>query len=229
MLPQVVTVGPLAAASANNILTSITPTSGTALTLNGSTVTAGVATLDTPRKVLLTFGVEAANRTLVITGTNATGNPIQETVTVASGAGGTVATTQDFLTVKSALPLGGGWTAAITIGTNGVASSPWKFITYELSPTNMSIGVVVSGTVNFTIEYTYDNPNNNQVTPTGGGVNGSYPAPVTSWQHTVLKNLAVTTDGVINDPIYAWRLTLNSQTNPGFATATGIQAGIAGP
>jgi len=181
-------------------------------------------TLDKPRKVLVTYGVEAAPRTMRITGTNATGNPIQETLTIPSGAGGTIATTQDFLTVTQALPGGGGWTVAATIGTNGVASSPWIFVTNLISPVNISIGVIVSGTVNYTVEYTYDNPNANQnINP---GVNGNYPPVVNMFQHAVLKTLAVNTDGVINDPVYAWRLTLNSQTNPGFATATGIQAGV---
>lgn len=115
----------LAAASANNIALSQTPVSGTALTINGSTASGGVATLDAARRVLLTFGNEASNRTLVVTGTDRYGHVISETLAVASGAGGTAFTLQDFATVTQLLPLGGGWTAAVTVGTNATGSSPW--------------------------------------------------------------------------------------------------------
>ena len=86
MRPIVVSVGPLANASANNIATSQTPTSGTALTLNGSLVVSGVAVLDKPRRVLLTYGNEASNRTLVVVGTNVSGNSITETLAVPPAA-----------------------------------------------------------------------------------------------------------------------------------------------
>jgi hypothetical protein len=126
-----------------------------------------------------------------------------------------VATLQDFLTVTQLLPGGGGWTAAATVGTNGVASSPWKTVNKEFGPTALSIGCVISGTVNYTVEYTYDDPNNTL---------GNGPAIPQPWSHATLVNKAVSADGIISSPIYAWRLTLNSGT--GAVTATGIQAGI---
>src|SRR5215813_8621976 len=113
----------LGAASANAIALSQTPVSGTPLTLNGASVTAGVAVLDTQRRVLLTYGNEASARTMVLTGTNDQGAAISETLAIPSGAGGTVASYFDYLTLTAALPLGGGWTAAVTLGTNGVGST----------------------------------------------------------------------------------------------------------
>src|SRR6516225_4930989 len=129
MIPIVITKT-LAASSANNLATSQTPGSGTPLTL---TALAGTG-LDTQRRVLLTFGSEASNRTMVITGKNSQGTVISETLSIASGAGGTVATVQDFLTVSQALPLGGGWTAAVTLGTNTVGSTAWQPVNWH-SPT----------------------------------------------------------------------------------------------
>lgn len=159
-----VTVGPLAAASANAIALSQTPTSGTALTLNGALVSSGVAVMDKPRRVLLTYGNEGASRTLVVTGTgypvanSTTGPTISETLSVPSGGAGTVATVQDFATVTSLIPAGGGWTAAVTVGTNSVASSRPVFLDTYGWP-NTILQADVSGTVNYTVQQSTDDPN----------------------------------------------------------------------
>ncbi len=212
---QVVQVGPLAASNAALFAGSQTPTSGTALTLTG-------AAPDVPRRVLLTFGNELSARTLVITGLNASGNPIQETLAVASGAPATVATVQDFKTVTRALPAGGGWSAAVTLGTNGAAGSPWQLVDYQISPGNISFGVTVSGTVTYSVEYTYTDLNDNGTTI--GGANGNFPSTPIIWTHPILNGLSAKNDGVVNDPIIGWRLTVTVGT--GSATAVGLQAGI---
>lgn len=167
MRPIVVTVGPLAAASANAIALSQTPTSGTALTLNGALVTAGVAILDTPRRVLLTFGNEAGARTMVVTGTGRTGQVQSETLAVPSGGASTVATVLDYKTVTSLVPAGGGYTAAVTVGTNGIAASEWVRLDQWPIP-QTTIQCVATGTVNYSVQQTLDDPNSptNPVLPT---------------------------------------------------------------
>jgi hypothetical protein len=208
--PAVVVVGPSVNANASLFFAAATPTSGVALTLLTNA-------LDVPRRVLLTYGNEASGRTMLLTGTDRYGNPISETLVVPSGGAGTVNSQQDFKTLTSALPLGGGWTANATLGTSGVISSEWKVVDQQVTPTNLGIGVVTVGTVNYTIEYTYDNLNNLP------------PLPVTKiptvFSHATIVNKTGNFDGFFNAPIWAWRLTLNSFTNPGKATATGIQAG----
>ena len=97
----------LSAASANAIALAQTPVSGTALTLNGASVTAGVARLDSQRRILLTYGSEAAPRTMTLAGTNDAGATIGEVLSIPSGASGTVASLLDYLALSSALPLGG--------------------------------------------------------------------------------------------------------------------------
>lgn len=220
----VVTVGPLASASANNIITSITPTSGTALTLTGSTVNAsGVAVLDSPRRILLTFGNEVSNRTLVITGTNSDNNPIQETLTVASGAGGTVATVQDFATVTKALPLGGGWSNAISVGTNTSAGTTPRFQNINFGPMNVEIACVVNGTVTYQAEYTVSSINSNS-NRLGSQALGNYPGTPTWFVHPTLNAKSVNADGQITWPVTAVRITITSGT--GSVTATIASAGI---
>ena len=129
-------------------------------------MTAGVAILDKPRQVLLTYGSEGSARTLKVVGTTFGGNPASETLAVPSGGSGTVATKLDYATVTSLTPLGGGWTAAVTVGTNGLAGSSWVFLDSWAMP-QVSLQVVVSGTVNYTIQQTLDDPNSpwSSVTP----------------------------------------------------------------
>src|ERR1700677_2169878 len=119
MRPIIATVGPLAAASANNIALSQTPVGAGALTLNGSTVANGIATLDNSRRVLITT---ADTTTLfTVTGATPTGSVLSESFKVVAGSSFSA---QDFKTVNS-ITTNQATTAAVTVGTNGIASTPW--------------------------------------------------------------------------------------------------------
>src|ERR1700743_2261668 len=113
MRPITVTVGPLSAASANNIALSQTPTG--AFTLNGALVTGGVAVLDAPRRVLFTTTANETSHTFTVIGTNASGLLQTENVTGVSSS--TVATSLDYKTVTS-ITINGTAAGAITVGTN---------------------------------------------------------------------------------------------------------------
>ena len=224
-IPQIVTVK-LAAASANNICLSQTPVSGTALVIAGSAASGGVATLDAQRRVLVTYGNEGSARTMVISGTNGAGFKISETVAIPSGGSGTVATLQDFLTLTTGLPAGGGFTAAVTVGTNTVGSSPWKNLSGHVTPGNTQIACVVSGAaVNYQVEVTSDSlvePLTTTVAGAPAGPNGpTVPVPTPM---LALANQPVNNSVLVTAPVQAWRLTVNSGT--GSVTATGIQAGL---
>lgn len=211
MRPISVTVGPLATANAALLASSATPVSGTPLTLLTNT-------LDTPRRIILTAGSEAAQRTLVLVGTSVNGDPIGETLTIPATTVGAVQSVLSYKTLTSATPLGGGWTAAATLGTNTVASSRWIFLdSWGFSAT--ALQVTVSGTVNYTVEQTLDNPNNRAPLPVIA------PAAVTWLPHPVLAGLAVSAQDNYAFVPQLVRLTLNSGT--GSATLTVIQA--AGP
>ncbi len=224
MIPQVVTVGPLDTDDPDGISLSQTAADAQALTITGALATDGVATLDVPRRVLISSAGDDSAVSFRVTGTNHTGNPIRETV--AGTNAGTAYTVQDFKTVTE-VTTSAATAGAVTVGTNGIASSAWQAVNYHLDHVNISFGVIVSGTVDYTLEYTYDNPNNNQNVLGSQGDPGNYPAVLDSFSHASLVAQSTNLDGVIEDPIFAWRLTLNSQTNPGFAKITSIQAGIA--
>ena len=153
MRPVRVTVGPLASASANAIALSQTPSAG-ALALNGALASGGVATLDTARRVLFTFAADETGHSFVVTGTDWQGVVISETV--AGTTAGTVYTAQDYKTVTS-ITISANATGALTVGTNGIASTPpVVFDVYARSTPGFQC--TVTGTVNYTVQQTIVSP-----------------------------------------------------------------------
>jgi hypothetical protein len=150
MRPVTVTVGPLAAPSANNICLSQTPTAAAGFTINGALASGGIATLDTPRRVLLTpSGNESAN-TFTIVGTNASNMPQTEVISGTNAA--SFYTNLDFATVTK-ISLASNAAGAITVGTNNVASSAWVYFD-SYAPSQTAIQATVTGTVTYTIQQT---------------------------------------------------------------------------
>ena len=148
-----VTVGPLAAASANNICLSQTPTSS--FTINGSLASGGVATLDTPRRVLFTPAGNESAKTFTIVGTDASGMPLTEVI---AGTNATAFyTSLDFKTVTS-ITISSAAAGAITVGTNAIASSPWVRLDEYAMPMT-SIQCTPTGTVTYTLQQTLQDPN----------------------------------------------------------------------
>lgn len=209
----------LAAASATAVCAAQTPVSGTPLAINGSASSGGVATLDTQRQILLTYGDEAAARTLVITGTDDTGFAISETLNVPSGAAGTVATEQSFLTVKSALPGGGGWTAAVTLGTNAVGSTPWYLLNPHLTPFALTAELEFTGAATASFDTTTDSP----MPPIPVYAVPTRPIPVATPLPSS-AGVSVNTQVAVSSPVLACRLTVLSGT--GAVAASAVQAGI---
>lgn len=202
-----------AAASATNIAQSQSPGAG-AITLNGSTVSGGIATLDAARRVLITSGSDDSGITFTVNGTNRDKHTLAETVTGSSGS--SVGTTQDFLTVTSVTHTGS-VAGTVEVGTNGLGSSQWYMVNQHTTPINLGVAVVVSGTINFTVEYTYDDPNN--------PFTGTFP---TVFSQTAMASKTANTDAAatFDFPIFAIRLTQNSFTNPATASMIVIQAGL---
>lgn len=155
MRPVVVSVGPLAAPSANNICTSQTPAGAGALTLNGSLVTGGVAVLDTPRRVLFTTVSNESAKTITVTGTNWLGATISESLTGPNATTGY--TVLDYATVTS-ITVSAAFTGAVTVGTNAVASSSWVRLD-NFAPNFTTIQCGISGSPNYTVQGSSDDPN----------------------------------------------------------------------
>lgn len=201
----------LATASATAIATAQAVAGAGNLTLDGATVAAGIATLDTPRRVLITSAGNDAGITFTVYGTTNGTYSVSETVTGA--AIGTVATQRDFLTIAR-VAASGAAAANVSVGTNTVGSSPWILVSNYSDPVSQGIAVVVTGTVNYSVEYTYDN-----------FIDTTVPAAIpVVFTDPVLAAETTTGDTNFDTPFTGWRVTINSGS--GSLAIKGIQAGV---
>lgn len=219
MLPTSVTVGPLDTADANGISEAQTAAGAGALALDGILVVDDVAVLDVARRVLVTSSGDDTGITFRITGTNSDGNPIRETLTGVNAT--TVATVQDFKTVTEVY-VSGATDGDVEVGTDGVASSPWKLANSQhQAMTQIDFAAVISGTVNYDLEYTL----NDIQAPNGmGGALGNYPPTPKVWGLTGMTGKSADAEGSRTLPIMAWRVKINSGT--GSVTVTAIEGGV---
>ena len=206
-------------ADADNICASQSPGAG-AILINGPEVVAGVATIDAVtatngaigRRVIITSGGNDLGITFTVTGTNASGNIVSDTFAGASG--GAAQSNLDFVTVTG-ITASGSVATTLTAGTNGVGSSEWQTWNFMgKSPQNLGYAVeLVSGAVNYTVQYTYDDPNN---LPSGV----AFPLAF----NTILLAQTATADSTLTTPLIATRVLINSGT--GVIRVRAVQAGI---
>lgn len=217
-LPQVVTYQ-LPASTASALATS-QPATSLAVNLNVTTI---LGTLQ--RRVVIASAGDDKGIAFKILGFNQANMTVTE---ILQGGNATVLATSvlDYVRLISVTPVnnttfGVGTTAgSVTVGGCTQGSSLWNIVNLHVTPVNVALSGVVTSTntgVNYSIQYTYDDPNN----PPSGTTN------VQAFSHATLVTATTSLDGSINEPIMAWRLTVNSGT--GTVRATGIAAGIAGP
>lgn len=210
MRPIVVTAGPFAAADADGIAQAQKPAS--TFTLNGALVSNGVALLGAMRRVLLTTADDETSCSFTVTGTNNNGDVLTETV---AGVNNTTAyTVLDFYTVTS-VTVSGTLKGNVTVGTNGIGGSPWVRLDEWALP-NASVQAVVSGTINYTVQYSNDDPNS--------AINPVLPAAMT-WNTFASAGTSTATTNASYAPLWV-RILVNSNTNPAYVRATVVQTGV---
>ena len=102
---------------------------------------------------------------------------------------------------------------SITVSQTGAGSTAAIPMDTYRNPFHVGMGVVISGTVNYSVQHTFDNIFDSSVTP--------------NWfDHPTLETQTVGGDGNYAFPVSAIRLTVNS--GAGSATLTLIQAGMPG-
>ena len=212
MQPITVTAGPLATASANAICLSQTPAAAGALTLNGALVVSGVAVMDSPRRVLITAAANESAKTFTITGIGANGNTVSEVVT-----GPNITTAQSVLDYKTvtSITISAAAAGAITVGTSGVGGSKWVVFD-AFAPSMISIQCNVTGTINYTVQTTLNDPYD-PITPVA-------PASVVwvnSSDTAVVGATATKQSNFMFAPVYA-RILINS--GAGSVAATFLQS-----
>lgn len=96
-----------------------------------------------------------------------------------------------------------------TVARTGAGSSSAIVNNTNVTPFNIGFGVTVSGTVNYTVQHTFDDP----------------AVGFTTWfNHPTVAGLSVSADGNYAFPVSGVRVTVNSGS--GTATLKLIQAGI---
>lgn len=204
----------LTAADDDNVSLSQTPGSAGNLTITGAAASGGVATFDAGRRVLITCSGNNSGVTFTIYGTGLNGLSQSEAMTGPNATTGYTA--KDFLTVTR-VAISAASTGTVKVGTNGVGSTiPWMVDQWVNNP-NIGLGSVVSGTVNYTLQFSMDNYaplwDLNSVTPTWYTIFGFDGATANAY-------------GDLNQPCTMVRLTINSGT--GSVSVNGIQSAIFG-
>jgi len=222
MQPWVITKS-LTAAVANNIALSQSLGAAGALTLNGSTVSGGVAQLDTQRRVAIASTGNDSGITFLVKGTLQSGTAISETV---SGTNiGTAYTLQDFYTVTG-VTTSGATASSVTVGTSTVGSTPWIPVDNVLVPTQIGFEIEFldgTGSATATIETTQNDPKM-PLYIYQPGWSQTMPVP-TPFAAVGMTNIQANAQGTVTGTtIMAWRVTITAGT--GRMRTTGIQAGV---
>jgi hypothetical protein len=183
--------------------------SATDLTLSGVTGSGNISGVGIGQIITVTSAGNDSGITFTIYGTNPSGNAISQTITGANA--GVASTTVPFRSVtrvaSSAAAAGN-----VSVGWTAVAYSRWLVLDYFAVDFQVGIGFYVSGTVDYDLEYTYDDPDGTVVP--------------TVFVPTALDGKTAAADGSLSSPVRAVRVKVNSGT--GTATATVIQTGTPG-
>lgn len=205
------TIGPLAAAVTNSIALTQTPTA--AFTLNGALVAGGIATIAAPSRITVTTAANETGKNITVVGTDASGNVISEVI-----AGPNIATATSVLTYKTvtSITISSAAAGAITVGNSQSGSITLALDTWALPMVGLQVSV--SGTVNYSVQSTFDNPNDpaNPVAPSALQWLDSSDAAVVNATATKQSNFAYAPPLV--------RLVLNS--GAGSARISIIQYGV---
>lgn len=98
---------------------------------------------------------------------------------------------------------------AVVVSQTGVGTTPWVMIDTFKNPVNVGLACVHTGTVSYSVEYTYDDVFNG--------------ATATAWPHSVIVTQTGDKDGSITFPVKAVRVNMASGT--GSVTLTVLQSG----
>ncbi len=192
-----------------------TVASGGSLTLNGTywpgiIPTGAVQVVGGFARVLTYFsGTDLSGVAIIVTGTGFARNTVlTETVSGPSVSPSSITGTTQFYSVSS-VTISGGTATSLSIGVGGIGTGNWVLANQYADPFAIGLGVSVTGTVNYTAEYTYDNVQTN--------------TSPTTFPIAALSGKTATLDSSLTAPVAAYRIKSNSGT--GSFVFTAQQAG----
>lgn len=103
---------------------------------------------------------------------------------------------------------------AMIVSVTGVSSSPVVPMNRNITPFNVGFGVAVTGTINYTVQHTFDDVQSATFNP----------ATATWFNHPTIAAQSANADGNYAFPVRGIRIIGNSGT--GTATITILQAGL---
>lgn len=179
------------------------------LTLDGTLVVDGVAQLGSQRRVILESAGNISATNFTITGTDDSGAVISETL---AGPNATTIPTELSFSTVTQIAADAAFATDVEIGTDGVGASQAVPLDQYISPFNVSLGVGIDGTVDVTVQFTFDD------------VFGDAPGPFDWTDHPDLTGITADDDATFISPVSACRLLTNSGV--GTAVLRIIQAGL---
>ena len=201
------------AAVGNAVCAAQQPLGAGALTINGANATAGVATFPAAYAVSVTSNGNDSTRTFTITGTDAAGNTVSQTITGPNNT--TVFTTLAFKTVTRVTISAASVGTSITVGFGSFAVTEPLPLDIHGRP-DISLQVVVDtalGTPTWTIQQTLDNPFT------------SAPGTMTWFDHPDVNMVAQVVNRQGNYAYVPAAVRLKINATAGAATLTIIQSG----
>lgn len=183
-------------------LAAANDSSGSSVTLDGVLTEGGTFTavdgLGHRIEITDTATVDQSGATFTITGTDANGTTITEAVTGPASTA-TVISTNYFKTVSSISVANGAGSGTVNVGTTDEVATP-GFPMVFTSAINIGIGVVTTGTLDYTVQHCFD---------TYDQVDFS---DVSWFSHATLVNQTASADGNYAFGLTGSRLVLNSYT-----------------
>lgn len=199
-------------AAVNNAVSADQTTAGAGnLLINGANASGGIATFSAPYAVSVTSTGNDSTRTYAITGTDASGNVISETITGPNAS--TVFTTSVFKTVTK-VAVSGATVGTVRVGFGGFGATAPIPLDYQGRP-EISLQVVTdttTGTPTWSVQQTLDDIQNNL-----------YP---TWFDHPDVSMVSQTVNRQGNYAYLPTAVRLKITSSSGGATLTVIQSGL---
>ncbi len=211
MRPHRVTITPQV--DADGICASQTPLAAGNLTIAGALASGGSVSLNHGHLIKIACAGADAGRTFTLTGTDYSGVSMTEAV---SGENAGTATSVKYFKTITQVAVDDATAGAITVGVNGESVSNWITLDRNQAPFSVGFGVVVTGTIDYTVQHTFDD------------IQIDNPSGATAYAHA---SIAAKTDNQNSNyayPCVATRLFVNSVTSGATLTFNAIQAGTSG-
>jgi len=198
MHPYKLSVSPVTTSAAG--LASAVAWAGGGYVLSANSISDGMA------HIIGITGIAATDhslKTFTVTGTGPNGEAISEGIAGPNGAV-LVTTTRYFTTITSVTVSATTGADTFNIGWTAAATSAIFPLNWRQRSMEVSLGLLITGTISVTVQHTFDKLD---------GEYATIPGSITWWPHSSLVTKTTSADGNYAFPVTATRILINSVTN----------------